>query len=659
MKTSTLFPIFFNCLSLLAACTIAHASGAPGQPDYVTSEACASCHQQQFDAWSGSHHSWAWREPAAANVLGDFNSAEIEHAGFTYRFVTDDDTYAIIADNADGKSTRYPVRYVVGVTPLQQYLVETEPGRLQAMDLAWDTERKRWYHLYPDQDTSAGNGMHWSGSYKNWNARCAECHATDFKKNYEPLQDRYRSTQAEIGVGCEACHGPGEAHLSWAEEPDAFDSGRWSGTDAKGLQSVYQTADAASEINVCAPCHSRREPLGADSAPPGTSFDDHYRLSLIRDGLYFPDGQIRDEVYVYGSFLQSKMYAAGVKCTNCHDAHSYRVRLDGNGLCTQCHNPSGNPAFPTLTKADYDSADHHFHPQDSESARCTSCHLPERDYMLIDGRRDHSFRVPRPDLSEKLGTPDVCTGCHKDQTTAWAMQQIDQRFASSRIGRPHFAEVFATADQGVDADSAGQLVQIATDASMPAIVRASALQRLGNASFSIETGVIQRLQSDSSPLVRAAVPRVLGSAPEKDRMAVLEALLEDPLRSVRIEAVKIALSITTSRFSAAAQQSLATAMREWQDSLRAKADFPEIQMVIGGAALTLRNLPAATSAFQTAVTMDPQLVQAWVMLARIEAVEGDRAAVRKTLETAIQANPDNAILQQALRDLVDSGDNSR
>jgi len=345
------------------------------------------------------------------------------------------------------------------------------------------------------------------------------------------------------------------------------------------------------------------------------------------------------------------MYAAGVKCTNCHDAHSYALHLEGNAICTQCHNPGGNPAFPTLAKANYDSVEHHFHPPGSESARCTGCHMPERDYMVIDGRRDHGFRVPRPDLSEKLATPDVCTGCHKDQTTAWATQQIRQRFADSGIGSPHFAEVFAAADQGGDADTAGQLVKLAVDTAMPAIVRASALQRLRHTSFAIEAAALHRLQSDKSPLVRAALPGVLGAAPEKVRMSALEVLLDDPIVSVRIEAAKAALALPASQISAKARASLSAAMRDWQASLRAKADFPEAQMVIGGAALTLRNLDAAVKAFEQAVAMDPQLTQSWIMLARIHAALGDRQSVQQTLVKALQKNPEDLVLRQALSEM--------
>lgn len=497
MKNLAVFVLLFCVPGTHAA-----AAETPGQPEFVTSQACAACHEQEYTAWRDSHHGWAWRLPARENVLGDFDDAAFRHRGFTYRFETEGGVYFVTADGPDGKATRYPVRYAVGVTPLQQYLVETDGGRLQALDVAWDTERKRWYHLYPGQDTSAGNGMHWGGPYKNWNARCAECHATDYEKNYDPHADNYRSRQAEIGVGCEACHGPGQAHVAWAKQPDEFDAANWQGVDGHGLLPAFVAGDAASEINLCAACHSRREALGADSPPAGAAFDDHYRLALLRDGLYFPDGQIHDEVYVYGSFLQSRMHARGVRCTNCHELHSYRLKLEGNALCTRCHNTGGNPEFSTLKKADYDSREHHFHEPGSDGAACKSCHMPERLYMVVDGRRDHSFRVPRPDLALKLDVPDPCTQCHQGKTPQWAAGEIGKRFPKGRASESHFGELFARAGQGGNAQTASELLAIASDHAMPAIVRASALQRLTVASGTVTPEQFERFLSDDNALVR-------------------------------------------------------------------------------------------------------------------------------------------------------------
>ena len=281
--------------------------GEPGKaPTHIGSDACVTCHEAEAGAWRGSHHAWAWRLPEPRNVLGNFADTTFTHNGVTSRFATRDGRFFVQTDGPDGNLTEYEVKYTVGVEPLQQYLVETKPGRLQALDLAWGTERNQWYHLYPDQDLKAGNGLHWTGPYKNWNARCAECHATAYQKNYDPRRKVYASEQSEIGVGCEACHGPGEAHAAWAGEAGSFEASQWQGADELGLTFGFDPADPEVEIQQCAGCHSRREPIGDASPVVGAPFADSYRLAVLRDGLYYPDGQIRDEVYVYGSFLQSK-----------------------------------------------------------------------------------------------------------------------------------------------------------------------------------------------------------------------------------------------------------------------------------------------------------------------------------------------------------------
>ncbi|MES9945037.1 MAG: multiheme c-type cytochrome [Candidatus Thiodiazotropha sp.] len=620
-------------------------------PGYTGSLTCKSCHQVQFAAWSDSHHSWAWRKPEPANILGDFNNVEFKHAGFTYRFIRGKSDFYIIADNVEGNAEKYRVHSVAGVTPLQQYLVDTGSGHLQTLDVAWNSEKKHWYHLYPDEDTSAGNGMHWTGSYKNWNSRCAECHATDFRKNYDPLKNSYTSQQAEIGVGCEACHGPGEAHLDWANAPEKFTSRSWKGTDEKGFTAAYQRNNAASEINLCAGCHSRREPIGANSPVPGSLYADHYRLAMLRDNLYFADGQIQEEVYVYGSFIQSKMHEKGVTCTNCHDAHSYRLKAKGNALCTQCHNPAGNALFPSLTNKEYDSSSHHFHSSETEGAECKQCHMPERQYMIVDGRRDHSFRIPRPDLTEKLGIPNDCNDCHEDKTPAWAVAEILKRYPEGNLNTKHFAEIFSAANMQLDDQGIKQLVNLAVSDQMPAIVRASALERLLPVARQLNFKKLEPLLSDKSAWIRVSAANLLVMSSDKNKQSKLLPLLNDQVRSVRLVAVKGFLNSNLDDMSFSASTAVKKAMKEYQQSLLAKADFPETQMVIGGVALTRRNIPAAISAFGRAVKMDPQLTEAWMMLAKIHVAIGQSDEARQTLKKAIKINPNSDELRKFIKSL--------
>ncbi len=618
------------------------------EPGFVGSERCAGCHGDEASAWRKSHHANAWTEPRETTVLGNFDDTAFEHKGGTTHFTRRGGKYFVKTEGPDGMVQEYVVRGVVGVAPLQQYLVETEPGRLQALDVAWDVEKQRWFHLYPDDVLPPGNGLHWTGPYKNWNARCAECHATGYDKGFDVRTKSYTSTQAEIGVGCEACHGPGEAHLDWGKAPKTFKTAKWAAVDERGLTIAPANSDKINESQQCASCHSRREPLGASAPHAGAAFDDNYRLALLRDGLYYPDGQILDEVYVYGSFLQSKMLAKGVRCSNCHEPHSGRLRFTGNGLCTQCHSPNGNSNFPSLRKALYDSPEHHFHKKEKSGAACVNCHMPERLYMVIDGRRDHSFRVPRPDLSEKIETPNACTGCHDDKSNSWASLEIKKRFPDGRLDKPHYGEVIAAARSGINERVQEKLLDLAGNRNAPGIVRATALVLLKNGGNSRVADSATKFLSDENSLIRTAAIPLQRFAPLAKRIRRLAPLLEDKLKVIRTETARALLGTPVRSLSSETADALRSAMREYQGSLLAKTDFPEGQMVIAGTALVLRNLPAAEQAFAEAITLDPQLTRAWLMLGRIQAVRGNPVASEKTLRRAAIAIPDESAIYHRL-----------
>ena len=607
--------------------------------------------------WRDSHHAWAWRAPDTETVLGDFNDAAFEHRGMVTRFTRQDGLYFVETDDGEGLTRKFEVIGTAGIAPLQQYLVETEPGRTQAFDLAWDDIDKRWYHLYPDLDLAYEDGLHWTGPYKNWNARCAECHATGFEKNYAPLSRSYTSTQTEGGVGCEACHGPGEAHVAWASNASAFDQTAWRNVNAHGFTIDFQSTDAEAEIQQCASCHSRREPLGSASPLPGTPFHDSYRLALLREGLYHPDGQIRDEVYVYGSFLQSQMYASGVRCSNCHEPHSGELRAAGNAVCTQCHSPAGNSGFPSLRPTNYDSPDHHFHEPGSEGALCKNCHMIERVYMGIDGRRDHSFRVPRPDLSASLGTPNACTDCHVDQAANWAAEEVALRYPDSTRRSEHFAAAIAPAWRGSsESGTIDLLIEIALNEGLPGIVRASALDTLARYASPEIADLIEGLLQDSDALVRtAAIPLQMTASPEL-RLRRIAPLLNDALKAVRIEAVRGLLDLFAVGLLPASDISVQSALLEYQESLMAKVDFPEAQMAIAGTALTFREFTVAERAFGEAVRMDPQLVDAWVMITRLRAAQGDAAGAEEALRKGLRFNPESEPLTHLLKKIQGSED---
>ncbi|WP_167458455.1 tetratricopeptide repeat protein [Mesorhizobium kowhaii] len=639
----------FHCLLLAFMFELADFSVASNKvfasdtPGFVGSGACAACHQDQARSWSDSHHGWALRPATVENVLGDFNDANFTLKGLTSRFSIRDGRYFVETDGADGKPATFEVKYTVGVSPLQQYLVELDGGRLQPLDLAWDVAQKRWFHLYPDTEVSAGNGLHWTGPYKNWQARCAVCHQTDFRKNFDPASHGYKSQWSDLTVGCEACHGPGSAHVAWAEKrttaaPDEqLDPHGWMRRTGISKQAVEQ--------DMCGPCHSRREALGADSTLPTGAFGDGYRLSYLANGSYFADGQQEGEVYVLGSFLQSKMHEKGVTCTNCHDPHSGQLVAEGNAVCTQCHNEVGRPEFPTLKRAVYDASSHHHHVPGTPGSQCVSCHMPERNYMVVDARRDHFFRIPDPLLSEKVGSPSACLSCHTAKSAQWAADAIGTWYPEHKPGKTGYGEAFAAARRdGLNQATISGLVEVASDASKTAIVRASAVAEIGDQADAEIASRLLPLLSDNSDLVRRAAVQLWRNAPEGERVAVLLPLLDDKIAAVRLAAA-LELSIVQMEGLPAEQRSkLRTSLENLRASMAASADFPEGQMAIGGLAMATRNWDAAKDAFAEAAFFDPQLVDAWLSRARISSALGDVADATSVLSTGYQKNPGNAVI---------------
>ncbi|USG59807.1 tetratricopeptide repeat protein [Sneathiella marina] len=645
MTRSFWFCLLVICLSLSAPI---RAQERAKVPTFVKSEQCRSCHKQEHELWEQSDHSWAWRPATTENVLGDFSDISFEHHGITTRFFTRDNKFWIETNDEKGQPEISEILYSVGVRPLQQYLIAEEGGRLQVLDIAWDTESKKWYMVFPGQtDNVPGNALHWKGVYKNWNGRCAECHATDFKKNYEPRTRSFKSQWSEIGVTCEACHGPGQAHVQWAEKPDIFRQQDYLDIDLKGFVQSHAATPSEIEIQQCAACHSRRSALSGNSPLPGTSFADHYDLALLRPDLYHPDGQIKDEVYVLGSFKQSKMYAAGVTCSNCHNVHSGKIKAEDNRLCTQCHNPAGNTEFPSLPKKTYDSEEHHHHAVASEGGQCVSCHMPTQTYMEVDDRRDHRFGIPNPAQSRALGTPDACISCHQNNGLTWAERQMSKWYPDTNPGPKGFAEVFGMfeTEKGTKA-ALENILTVAEDENFSAIVRASALERALPYGANLPWPRMAAYLRDDSDLIRGVAARLHRQASLQLRLQRLPALLTDDAKTVRFAAARSMLDVPAQALSAGQRQNLKAALREFQVSIVAGADHPNAQMALASLALSLRNAPAARAAISEALTIDPQFTDAWIMLARLDIAEKRPDLATITLDNAEMALPNSPVIQQ-------------
>jgi tetratricopeptide (TPR) repeat protein len=623
---------------------------------HVGGAVCAGCHASEQEAWQGSQHDRAMAEATEATVLGNFANAKFTHAGVTSTFFRRDGRFFVNTDGPDGKLADFEIRYTFGVEPLQQYLVKLPGGRLQALGIAWDARPakeggQRWFHLYPDRRLKAGDPLHWTGIDQVWNYQCADCHSTNLRKNYDEKSNSYDTKWSDIDVGCEACHGPGSNHVAWARK-----EGGWRRDEAgKGLtvqlderRGVSWAIDAATgnavrsaprrsshEIETCARCHARRGQF-TDAWHAGQPFADGYRASLLEPGLYYHDGQQRDEVYNYGSFLASRMHAMGVTCSDCHDPHTGRPRAPGNAVCAQCHAP-----------AKYDATAHHHHSPGSKGAQCAACHMPTTTYMVVDPRHDHSFRIPRPDRSVSLGTPNACNQCHQDRKPDWAAAAVKRWYPQPKPGFQTFAEAFAAADRGAPGAQRA-LIAVVEDGGQSGLVRASAVRRLARYLGPATLPTVRNALGDREPLVRAAAVSALEGVEPALRAQLLPPLLDDPVREVRMEAARSLAGGPEERLPAADRARLAAALDEYVAAERFNADRPEGRANLGNLHATRGRYDEAAAAYRAALALDPTFTQAALNLADVQRSRGAEDEAEKTLREALKRDPRSAPAHLAL-----------
>jgi tetratricopeptide (TPR) repeat protein len=502
---------------------------------------------------------------------------------------------------------------------------------------------------------------------------CAECHSTGLRKGYDAAADRFETRWSEIDVSCEACHGPGSRHVEWAREGSAngkgdaaapanrgFEAsvrdpnrGAWAIDPATGSARRTAPLPARSEVDTCARCHSRRTALVESDATGGALLDSHLP-ALLDAGLYHADGQIDGEVFEYGSFLQSRMHAEGVTCSDCHEPHSQRLRFAGNGgnaMCGTCHSP-----------AQFDRPEHHHHSgggahRATQSVGCVDCHMPTRTYLGVDDRRDHSLRVPRPDLTLKIGTPNACNGCHQDRGAAWAQAAVVRWYGGDRSRLPHYGEAIAAGRKETSAAEA-RLLEVAADREVPAIARATALALLAQAPAgaprdpanptSPAGNALAAAARDPEPLIRlGAAQGAMGLEP-KARLAAVGSLLGDSLRAVREETARALLSVPPTSMPGGVRIAFDSALAELRASLALAAERPEVRLDLGGIALARGELAAAEGEYRAALRLDPAFVPGYANLAEALRLQDREAEAVRILEAGLARSPRAAALHYAL-----------
>lgn len=636
-------------------------------PHYVGSQACLACHSGEHSSWKKSHHASAMMLPGDPDAMAPFDGEEFIEGELLSRFIDVAGVPHVEIEDSSGKS-RWPVKYFFGLDPCQQVIIEEAPGKLQAYPVAWSNgkgeKRRGWYSLFPGEKTPPGDPLHWKGSLNNWNHMCAECHSTGVAKNFDSELGVFSTTYEEIDVACEACHGPASQHLKWAEVARGKSAntetlatpihhgfqfslsrgpGQWNRKEGEKVAIREPALPDHLEQETCARCHSRRTPL-LDGSLPGEPLSQTHRLSLLEENLYHSDGQILDEVYVFGSFLQSRMHQKGVSCSDCHDSHSGELYLEGNALCIGCHEP-----------ARYDHESHTHHSAGTPGSRCIDCHMASKVYMGTDRRHDHSFRIPRPDLTESIGTPNACNDCHQDETANWADLKIREWFPNGNSGQFHWGQAVHAARTGQK--NASTLMRLALDnPELPAIVRATILSEYSrirqepNSQSREDLILLVENLNSTQPLVRrGALLGLQGEHPFQLGSWILQ-FLEDPDRSVRLTAAQYLSQVIlqwAERIETPKPPFIDRALQEYRHSQEIHADRAEALVNLAQLADQAGNLEQSAAIYRRALQREPHFGPASVNLSDVLARIGKLNEALSTLESAISKVPDDAGLHHA------------
>jgi predicted CXXCH cytochrome family protein len=609
---------------------------------FTGGKACIECHQKEFRLWKGSDHDKAMSVASDTTVEGDFNNAEFTTNGKTSRFYRKGGKFFVFTEGPRGGMKEFEVTHTFGVRPLQQYLIPFENGKYQCLPIAWNTVEKKWFDMasmvYKPEDLKPDNWLYWTNQAQNWNSMCAECHSTNLLKNYDLTTKSYHTTWSDINVNCEACHGPGSAHIEWARLPEMA---RPQDNNA-GLVVKTSRIPSRTYVESCAPCHARRSSLGPyDFEHP--DFLSNAIPQLPVPPYYFIDGQFRDEDYEYGSFTQSRMYMKDVRCGDCHDPHSLKRKFEGNSLCTQCHRAD-----------EYDTYNHHMHKSKGEAgtsfvnklgqklgpgdgALCRDCHMPGRFYMGIDRRYDHSMRIPRPDLSIALGTPNACTRCHDDKTDQWALQYVNKWYGERK--KAHYATILSEGSAGKAGADSG-LRKIINSNLYPEIIRATAIGYLAAYPGGKAQDVVRKACNDPDPLLRYTAVENFTPADSAELFRVLVPLLNDPVKSVRMEAANRLATYSKSRFNGIQYRLFRKALDEYKTSQEYVADFPGGRYNLGNYYAKMNDPARAEENYREAIVIDNLFFPAKTNLAILYYTQGKTGPAEELLRDIVENHPD-------------------
>jgi hypothetical protein len=513
--------------------TVAARGGPPGAADsrqeparrYTGSDSCASCHQDEYAAWKRALHLQMTKPIGEARVLGDFSDgASLAAHGRSYRMEARDGAYFITVSHRGREPERFRVEYTLGAKRFQGYLSTLSDGRIYVLPAFWHVEGRRWIDWkeitpVPDSDHDLR---------QIWNITCFNCHATNLVKNFDVASKAYATSWTEMGIGCEACHGPGSAHIGlmeeWEKTPASKPAYDRSSTNRElgRLLRVFspRTADRRTVFDSCSYCHGNKNNVFVGFSP-GDAYEDYALPFLVSQpipdtdpqGEFWPDGRPNRFNRPQALMLSGCFEKSDITCTSCHvghgsrHEHSLKVAVrDANGvtlppsdgLCTQCHTTGalgasgagGAPGAPGATGASgatsatgasgADWTAHTHHPAESPGSRCIECHMSDVNWRLLIRRRDHTFAAPVPEMTATYGVPNACTTCHDSRSPEWAAAVMDRWYGDGARRR----EAMRLADTMYEAGAGNRSVLralggYAVDRTGSPVVRASAVEFIG------------------------------------------------------------------------------------------------------------------------------------------------------------------------------------
>jgi predicted CXXCH cytochrome family protein len=651
---------------------------------FTGSASCQRCHEAEYSQWSRSLHVRMTKPAAEGPIVGDFDDVSFAGNGRAYTMETRNGRRFISVSHGGRPAQTFEVQYTLGAKRFQGYLTRLPDGRLYVLPAFWHVAQKRWVDW--KEITPVPDGDH--DLRQIWNTTCFNCHATNLDANYSVASKTYNTTWTEMGLACEACHGPGTPHIALMDE--WAKSGKPSPNAPVGIFAP-RSASPRQTFDMCAYCHGNKNNIFLGYRP-GDRMEDYALPFLVSQpmpaddpqGDFWPDGRPSRFNRPQALTLSGCFMKGNATCTNCHVAHGSRQEhslkvsiAESDRLCTQCHEPLAVAA--NLER-------HTRHPAKSQGSRCIECHMSDVNWRLLIRRRDHTFAPPVPEMTAKYGVPNGCTTCHEGKSPEWAAATLDAWYGDGkrRARAMRVADTFYLASAR-DAAALPDLASLAVDRSRGMLVRASAaefigkvyraasggsgpLARSGPSQTSLDQGsksesgsappaaaaavapiapeittkVVNALIgaiNDPEPTVRAVAVRSLGAMADRRGLTPIVSRLRDDVRGVRVSAAEALLWMGVSSLPGAAGEFLAKAQDEYGQSLDAFPDIASNHASRGWLESERGRQAEAARELETALDLDPELVRAHVYRGVVSARSGQMSDAIKHWQKARSLDP--------------------